>query len=77
MLASVATTMWWAIVILIPYVGVTVLDIWLAVVIPPRHHRSRWWTLAFLIPIVNFVAFFVYAYSLRTGESGHTSDASL
>lgn len=77
MLASVGTTMWWAVVILVPYLGVIVLDIWLAFVIPPRHHRSRWWTLAFLIPIANFVAFFVYAYTLRTRQSAEVSGASV
>src|SRR5438093_1185272 len=31
---------WWALLVLVPYVGALVLDIWLAVEIPRRHARS-------------------------------------
>ena len=64
-LASIGTSMWWAVVVLIPYIGAIALGVWLAFVLPPRHGRFRWWTVPFLVPIVNLVAFFAYAFTLQ------------
>ena len=38
--------------------------IWLGCVIPGEHGRTKWWIVGFLIPFVNFVVFFVYAFTM-------------
>src|SRR4051794_38352417 len=63
-LRSVERSGWMALMQLIPYVGLIFL-IWLACVVPGSHGRTRWWILPFLIPLVNFIAFYVYAFTLR------------
>jgi len=75
-LASIGTSMWWAVVVLIPYIGAIVLGVWLAFAVPPRHARSRWWTVPLLIPIVNVATFFVYAFTLEHIRSDHTLDTT-
>jgi uncharacterized membrane protein YhaH (DUF805 family) len=63
LLHSIRRSGWLCILGLIPYVGI-IFFIWLACVIPGDHGRTRWWILAFLIPVVNFVAFYVYAFTM-------------
>lgn len=71
-LRSIRTSLWWMLLLVIPYVGLG-FAIWTAVVVPARHERTRWWALPFLIPIANAVAFLAYALTLtplRTDEAG-------
>jgi hypothetical protein len=69
-LRSINRSGWLCLLGLIPWLGL-VFFIWLACVVPGDHGRTRWWVVLFLIPLVNFVAFFVYAFTLtpvtRTG----------
>lgn len=76
-LRSIGTSLWWILLLLIPYVGLGFV-IWAAFVVPARHERTRWWTLPFLIPVVNVVAFIVYALTLTPvpAGSGDVPDAS-
>jgi hypothetical protein len=74
-LASIGTSMWWAVLLLVPYIGAIVLGVWLAFVVPPRHGRSRWWTAPFLIPFANLIAFYAYAFTLRRLTSPEVLEA--
>ena len=76
-LASIGTSMWWAVVVLIPYIGAIALGVWLAFVVPTRHGRSRWWTVPLLIPILNLVAFFAYAFTLQRVPSDQALDTNV
>ena len=75
-LASIGTSMWWAVLTLIPYIGAIALGVWLAFVVPPRHGRSRWWTVPLLIPILNLAVFFAYAFTLQRVPSDPVLDTT-
>ncbi|MBV8256350.1 MAG: hypothetical protein JO073_00885 [Actinobacteria bacterium] len=62
LLHSIRRSGWLCVLGLIPYAGL-IFFIWLACVIPGDHRRTRWWILGFLIPLVNFVAFYIYAFT--------------
>ena len=62
LLRSVGQSAWWTVLILIPYLGIVVLDLALAFLIPKRHGRSGWWTPAFIF--LPFVSFYAYAFTL-------------
>jgi hypothetical protein len=68
LLRSIDRSGWMSILGLIPYAGL-IFFIWLACVIPGEHGRTKWWILPFLIPLVNFVAFYVYAFTLTRDET--------
>jgi hypothetical protein len=67
LLHSIERSGWLCILGLIPFVSL-IFYIWLVCVIPGDHHRTRWWILPFLIPLVNFVAYYVYAFTLEPSE---------
>jgi uncharacterized membrane protein YhaH (DUF805 family) len=67
LLHSIRRSGWLSLLGLIPFVSL-VFYIWLACVIPGDHRRTRWWILPFLIPVVNFVAYYVYAFTLAPSE---------
>lgn len=71
-LRSINRSGWMCIIGLIPLVSL-VFDIWLVCVVPGDHGRSRWWILPFLIPVVNWVAFFIYAFTLPVRRSGEVA----
>ena len=61
---SIGRSGWLCLLGLVPLVAL-VFDIWLAFVVPAEHGRTRWWALAFLTPLVQFAAFYVYAFTLQ------------
>jgi hypothetical protein len=65
---SIQRSGWHVLLIVIPVVNV-IFAIWVALTVPSEHGRTRWWALAFLIPNVNFVANWVYAFTLETDST--------
>lgn len=64
LLHSIRRSGWLCLLGVIPYVGL-IFFIWLACVIPGEHRRTKWWILPFLIPLVNFFAYYIYAFTMR------------
>jgi hypothetical protein len=56
---------WWALLFLLPYLGILVLIVWVSIAVPPANGRSQWWTLALLVPGVSTVAWWVYALTVE------------
>jgi hypothetical protein len=67
---SVRRSGWMSLLSIIPLVGL-IFGIWLVCIVPSEHGRNVWWRLPFLIPLVQWAAFFVYAFTLedRRGAS--------
>jgi hypothetical protein len=62
-LRSIGRSGWLCVLGFVPVVGL-IFDIWLVSVVPTAHQRTRWWVLPFLIPVIQFAAFFAYAFTL-------------
>jgi hypothetical protein len=65
-LQSTGRSGWMCLINLIPIAGL-VFAIWAAFIVPSSHGRTRWWAAPFMIPGVNYIAFWIYAFTLETG----------
>lgn len=62
---------WLVLLMLIPLANV-VFAVGVALNVPSEQGRTRWWALGFLIPVVNWIAFWVYAFTLKADRPAAT-----
>ena len=76
---SVGRGAWWLLLlvfllVLIPFVGLLAVSIWMGVEVPARHRRSPRWAALLVVPVVNYVGYWIYAFTLpRQGTPGSST----
>ena len=73
-LRSIGRSGWMCLLAIIPLVNI-VFGIWLAFTVPAEHGRTRWWGLAFIIPVLDFFAFYAYAFTLARANAADSAPA--
>ncbi len=78
---SVGRGAWWllllvSLIVLLPFVGLLVASIWMGLEVPEGHGRSPRWTMLLVIPVVNYVGYWVYAFTLPRQATPASSTAT-